>query len=210
MQPIRWRARTRAELEMVANPQSANQPECFPYVLYDTQTYVDNTTTSLTFFTSTNSDKTLSNMEGSGQLPDPQWFEIHYMTCDLLATPVVNAGHTAAALGNLQDVQLLMDVGRPTFTLTISNKNYGPLPLNTCAALGGATGFGWGTFTAEASVAYANNGIPGSGGFPWGGALVIPPKMGFNVVLNWAAAQDISGNVPIRMGLCGVLYRRVL
>lgn len=92
----------------------------------------------------------------------------------------------------------------------MSNKNYGPFPLMSCHSLGGATGVGYGTFTAEESIQQANVGIPGSGGFPFMGALVIPPKVGFGVTLNWSGAQTLTADARIRIGLAGVLYRRVL
>lgn len=208
---IKWAPMlTSGQLAAAANPQLANQPEAIPWILYDTQNYVSATTTSLSFFAATNNDKTMSNMESSGQLPDPQYLVCHYVTCDILALPQGTAGHAAAAAGPMNDIDLLLKNGRATFTLQMSNKNYGPFPLAACHSLGGATGTGWGTLTAEANVAVGNNGIPGSGGFPFLGAIVIPPKVGFGVTLNFAAAQTLSGNTNIRIGLAGVLYRRVL
>jgi hypothetical protein len=177
--------------------------------LYDTATYVSAATTNLSLFAQTNADKTLSNMESSGQLPDPQFLVVHYVTCDFLITPIANAAHAAAA-GVLNDIDLLLKAGRATFTFNMSNKNYGPFPLMSCHSLGGATGVGFGTLTAEASITQGNNGIPGSGGFPFMGSLVIPPKVGFGVTLNWSSAQTLSANALIRIGLAGVLYRRVL
>lgn len=205
---IRWAPTlSSGQLAAAANPQLANQPEAIPWILYDTQTYTDNSTTTLSFFSATNTDKTLSNMESSGQLPDPQYMVIHFVTCDFLGTPTTAAGGVA---GVLNDTELLLKGGRGTFTFTMSNKNYGPFPLMACHSLGGATGVGYGTFTAEESIQQANVGIPGSGGFPFMGALVVPPKVGFGVTLNWSAAQDTTADVRIRIGLAGVLYRRVL
>lgn len=210
---IRWAPTlSSGQLAAAANPQLANQPEAQPWILYDTQSYTSGSTTTLSFFASTNTDKTLSNMESSGQLPDPQYMIVHYVTCDILSVPSVTT--TAAATGALNDIELLLKAARATFTFQMSNKNYGPFPLRACHSLGGATGLiaAEGTETAPARniVQQANNGIPGSGGFPFMGALVIPPKVGFGVTLNFAAAQTLTGNTNICIGLAGVLYRRVL
>lgn len=205
---IKWApVMTSGELAAAANPASAGQPEAIPWFLYDTQNYVDNSTTRLQFFQTVQTDRTLGNMEAAGQLPDPQYFIIHYVTCDILRVPTTAAGGQDGAIN---DLELLLKSGRAIWTFNMSNKSYGPFPLTLCHSTGGTTGQGWGTFTAEESIQYANNGIPGSGGFPFLGALVIPPKVGFNVTLELAAAVNISADVYIRLGLAGVLYRRVL
>jgi len=208
---IKWApVLTAGQLQNAANPQSAGQPEAMPWFLYDSQTYTSGTTTSQTFFQTVQTDKTLGNMESAGQLPDPQYFIVHYVTCDILSSPVASAAGTAADAGPLNDIDLLLKAGRATFTFQMSNKNYGPFPLTLCHATGGATGIIAGTETAPKMIAQGNNGIVGSGGFPVLGALVIPPKVGFNIVTNFASAQTLSGNIVIRLGLAGVLYRRVL
>lgn len=209
---IKWApVLTAGQLAAAANPQAANQPEAMPWFLYDTQAVTSTVTTSLSFFTAVNADKTLSNMESSGQLPDPQYFIIHYVTCDILDPPIANAGHAASALGPVNDIDVLLKTQRATFTFSMSNKQYGPFPLTLCHGTGGATGNGTATYTAEASVWYGNNGIVGSGGFPFLGSLVIPPKVGFNVTVNFAAAPTITTSpLNVRLGLAGVLYRRVL
>lgn len=198
---------TAAQLAAAANPSTAGQPEAIPWFLYDTQTWTDNATVRSTFFGAANNDKTLSNMESGGQLPDPQYMIVHYITCDLLRLPTTAAGGVDGALN---DIELFLKGGRATFTFQMSNKAYGPFPLSLCHSTGGATGIGYGTFTAEESIQQSNNGIPGSGGFPFGGALVIPPKVGFSVVVETAAAVNMTADLSIRMGIAGVLYRRVL
>lgn len=201
---------TAAQLAAAANPSTPGQPEAMPWFLYDTQTITSGTTTSLSFFQTVQTDKTLGNMESAGQLPDPQYFIVHYVTCDILDPPVANAGHAASALGPVNDIDLILKQQRATFTFAMSNKNYGPFPLTLCHGTGGATGNGTATYTAEASIWYGNNGIIGSGGFPFLGSLVIPPKVGFSLSVNMAAAPTLSGNISVRIGLAGVLYRRVL
>jgi len=208
---IKWApVLTAAQLAAAANPLSAGQPEAQPWFLYDTQLITSGTTTSASFFVNQNADKTMSNIESGGQLPDPQYFIVHYVTCDILDPPVANAGHAATALGPVNDIDVLLKTQRATFTFSMSNKNYGPFPLTLCHATGGATGNGTATYTAEASIWYGNNGIVGSGGFPFLGSLVIPPKVGFNITVNFAAAPTLSGNINMRIGMAGVLYRRVL
>ena len=209
---IPWQpALTRGELDDLANPQSANQPEVVPWSLYDTQTIASAAAGPFTFFTALNTDKTLCNMEGPGQLPDPQYFIVQYVAADLLQVP------TATALANepneaLANVEKLLKTARATFTFNMSNKRYGPFPLTMCHATGGATfsGYGYGTAANGTSSGVVNNGVPGSGGFPFSGALVIPPKIGFDVTVNLAAAQTLSASVLLRMSLVGALYRRVL
>jgi hypothetical protein len=199
---------TSAQLMAASNPVNAGQPEAIPWFLYSTKTYTDNSTTRLTFFDSVENDKTLSNMETAGALPDPQFMIVHYVTCDILREPTTAAGGVDGAINDIE--LLLKATGRAIFTFKMSNKDYGPFPLTLCHSTGGATGVVAGTFTAEEQIQQANNGIPGSGGFPFGGALVIPPKVGFSVVLEVAAAVNLTADVRIRMGLAGVLYRRVL
>lgn len=208
---IKWApVLTAAQLAAAANPVSAGQPEAQPWFLYDTQLITSASTTSASFFVNQNADKTMSNMEASGQLPDPQYFIVHYVTCDILDPPIANAGHAASALGPVNDIDVLLKTQRATFTFNMSNKAYGPFPLTLCHGTGGATGNGTATYTAEASIWYGNNGIVGSGGFPFLGSLVIPPKVGFNITVSFAAAPTLSGNLNMRIGMAGVLYRRVL
>lgn len=198
------------QLAAAANPQSSNQPEALPWMLYDTISYVSGTTVSQTFFQSVQADKTLGNMESAGQLPDPQYFVMHYLTCDILQVPTIDAA--ADQVGALNNIDLLLKAARATFTFQMSNKFYGPFPLTLCHSTGGATGNGWGTNAAPNNIQFGNNGIPGSGGFPVLGAQVIPPKVGFSIIINYAAAQTLAGGtaVNIRFGMAGVLYRRVL
>ena len=198
---------TKSQLQAISDPQSAGQPECIPWILYDSATFTTNSTTSMTLFQTVQTDKTLGNMQSAGQLPDPQHFLLHYVTFDVLTQVTTTSGGVAGALN---DIELIMKVGRPTFTLTMADKQYGPFPLRACHALGGATGGAAGTWTAEENLSWANNGIPGGGGYPFGGAVVIPPKVGFSVRIDWAAVQVTVGSPVCSMGLAGVLYRKVL
>ena len=204
--------KTKAQLMRLANPEMANQPEVLPWILYDTQVFTSASTTSLSFFTTLQTNKSLGNMESAGQLPDPQFFEMHYIGCDIMRVVTTAAGATPGAIDDIQkvlfgDAGTGADAGR--FTFTMSNKRFGPFPLSFCHASGGATGFGWGTFTAEESLQYGNNSIP-DGGFYCGGTIIIPPKIGFDVTLDWGGTIPLASNVAVRMNLVGVLHRRVL
>lgn len=202
---VRFNAATRAQLRARSTPPSGASPEAIWHQLYDTQTYVDNTTTRLTFFQTTNVDATITNMPSAGQLPDPQWLTIYDITCDFLTQNTVGAVATVA--GEYNDLSLLLKVGRPTFTLTISDKRYGPYSLTCLHATGGPVG-GVDAGTAVEQHQWANNVF--SPGWTYQGSLIIPPKTNFNVEVVWAAAQDLTANVIIRMSLFGILSRRVL
>ena len=200
-------AKTKVQLLEQSNPASATQPEVIPWVLYDSQSYVSASTVTLAFFQTVQTDKSLGNMEGAGQLPDPQFFEIYRIGLDVLFRP---ATALAVSTGPLDDIAQLVLSGRGTFTLALSNKNYGPFPLSLLHASGGPTGFGWGTNTAPLQIEFANNGIF-DGGYPINGAITIPPKVGFSIVLNWPAALTLAnGNTFLRAWMAGPLYRRVL
>lgn len=207
---IKWApVLTAGQLAAASNPQSANQPEALPWVLYDTQAFTTAATTTQTYFQNVSADKTLCNMESAGQLPDPQYFIMHYITCDILAIPSVS--NTATIVGAYDDIDRFLKQGRATFTFQMSNKFYGPFPLTLCHSTGGATGMGWGTSAASNNFQVANNGVPGSGGFPVLGAQVIPPKVGFSIKVELAAAVTLNVSpLNVRIGMAGVLYRRVL
>jgi hypothetical protein len=212
MVTIPWQpALTVQELQGLSDPISAGQPEVIPWQLYDTQSLANAGAGPLVYFQTINSDKTLSNMEGPGQLPDPQYLIVQYVACDILvpATTTVLASEPQAGWA---DVTNILDVIRATFLMGMSNKNYGPFSLTMCHATGGATGAGYGYGSAANGTAstIVNNGNPGSGGFPFCGAVILPPKIGFNLTLAFAAAATLSATRQIRMSLVGSLYRRVL
>lgn len=210
---IRWQpVLNRDQLNAQSNPASIGQNEATPWFLYDTQDIVTAVTTQLTFFSTVQTDKSLGNMQSAGQLTDPQYLILHYVTCDLLQTPTL--GTAADKTGALNNIEEILKTARATFTLNISDKLYGPFPLTLCHATGGATGGFTGVNNTAAptinTFQFGNNGMPGSGGFPFLGAIVIPPKVGFSMTMNFGAAPTLTATVKARMGLAGVLYRRVL
>lgn len=196
---------TREQLVALANPSSAALPEALPYVLYDTLTYTDNSTVRLNFFQQVTTND-LTNMEIAGSLADPQFFRIYSIGMDILRDATTGAGVPAGAI---DDVHKLALTARAYWTFTMSQKRYGPIPLSFLHASGGATGMSAGTFAATTNIEFANNGVF-DGGYWVGGSLVIPPKIAFNLEVNWPAAVDLTADVKIRVWLAGVLFRRVL
>lgn len=193
-----------------ANPRSAGVPETIPHWLYATQTYTDNSTTQLTFFTDNQANRSLSNLQSGGSLPDPQYLTIFGIYCDIINATADTYVTTAAGgtSGAINDIGSLVMVALPRFVLRIQSKDYGPWPLSVCHATGGATGFGWGTFTAEESLQYANNGVMGKGA-EINGFITIPPRGDFSVTVDWNAAANITGDYRVRMTLFGLLSRAV-
>jgi hypothetical protein len=207
-------AKPRAVLEVQAKPESANQPEAVPWILWDTQLFTTASTTSLTYYQTVQSNKSLGNMEGPGQLPEPQYFEVVRIGADIQTPPSVASGATANDGALLNVYHLLFGDAYTTgaeqgiWTFKMSSKEQGPFPLSFLHASGGPTGYGWGTATN--SFNYANNGIIG-GGWPVNKSITIPPKINFSMVLTWGGTIAVTGGpIPIRIWMAGVLHRRVL
>jgi hypothetical protein len=198
--------KARARLIAIASPDQAGQPECNAWRLYDTQNATTATTPTLIFFQTVNVDKTLSNMEGPGQLPDPQFYEIAGFECDVLSAPV----SAATFLGPYNDIANLLFTTRGIFTFNMSNKRYGPWPLTAAHGTGGPVGVMSNNATPPIFSQAAVNGIF-DGGFWADKQIVIPPKIGFDTTLNFGAAVTLNlSPTPIRFVLWGVLHRRVL
>lgn len=204
-------ALSRQQLEAIANPTFVNQPEVVPWQLYDTQNIASAATGPFVYYQTINSDKTLSNMEGPGQLPDPQYLIVQYVAADILQIPTVTA-QAAEPAGAIPNIENILKTCRATFEFNMSNKRYGPFSLTMTAATGGATGFGYGYGTSAngTGVQWGNNGNPGSGGYPFSGALVIPPKIGFDITVRLSTAATLTATVGLRISMVGPLYRRVL
>lgn len=202
----------RAQLDAMANPSGGpKQPEAFADELWDSQPFVNATTLSLQFFQSAQSDKTLSNLTVPGQLPQPQYFIVHYVAVDILFPGVSFDATTVSptAPGNLNDIHLLINAARATLTLSIATKPYGPWRVRSCHSAGAPVGFLAGTWTAPVGAQYGHIG-PHDGGFCVNGGLIIPPATDFSAVMNFAAVQTLkNNNVQIQVGLYGVRYRKV-
>lgn len=185
-------------------------PEGIPHWMYDTQTYTDNSTTELTFFTAAQ-NLDLTNLRTPGGLPEPQTLYIHNIFVDYLGATAPYVSTAAGGVtGFIDDYGQLHVNGRGRLLLTISQKQYGPWPLLAFPGLGAINGFGWGTFTAEESLQYGHNALAvGSGRGVIGGAIIIPPKVDFQVTITWPAALNITGDARVRVTLHGALYRKV-
>jgi hypothetical protein len=200
-------AQSYADLKRAASPQRADAPEAYPDEIYDTQNFVNATTTTLSFFTNPNNDKTLTNMEASSQLQQPQYFLVHYITVDLLF-PALSTAVTQA--GNLNDVHIFLNAGRPIFTLTVASKPYGPWRVRSMHSAGGPVGFGWGQAPAAPNEQQYGHIGPHDGGFCVNGAILIPPSTTFTAVMTFSGVQTLNtNNLPIQVGLYGVRYRKV-
>lgn len=206
---------TLARLLSMARP-GANEAESYPDIKFDTVTYPAAGTARLTAFQNVAADPTISNMESAGSFPDPQWFQVYGIAKEYQAAGPSNIAPAAAGTnqtGILNDMDLLEKTQRATVTLTISNKNYGPWPLSAFHPLGGGIGFialGVDGGAGSGRAQQYGNGGPVDGGWWLNGEIAIPPKVGFSLVLNLAAAQAISVQTLIRFSLVGRLYRRVL
>jgi hypothetical protein len=194
------------ELASASAPSDARQPEAYSDILFDTQTYLDASTTELTFFGTAQANATLSNMAQGGSLGMGNYFSIDHITVDLWP----DAGWTTTTAGGVaglaDDIGLLLYQGRPVYTLTLDNKPYGQWPLLAAGGMGGVSVFGYGTFTAEESLQF---GQVKCGGHYIGQSLVIPPLVNWNFRVQWAAAQNLTDDYRVRLSLHGTRYRKV-
>lgn len=202
------RARPRAAVLAAATPPSGGSQEAIWDQLYDTQVYPAAGIRTLTFFTATNADKTLSNMEAAGQLPAPQTLQIHNICADIYPDAAGLSNNVAAtAVGNLDDSQKILFQARGTWTLTISNKQYGPYSLTALHGTGGPQGFIAG---AEVTlVQHARNEV--SPGWNYCGSIIIPEQTSFNITVNFQnTLVTVAAEHHIRLSLFGIKQRRVL
>lgn len=196
----------RKQLDEIANPVLMHQPEAIPHILYDTVVFTSATTLQQVFYRTQQSDPTMGNLQQAGALPDPQYFQIFNIGCDYLPA-VLGVSTSADNTGLLNDLAKIFLVARPTFTVTIADKNYGPYPLSVAHTSGGPVGALGGA--AVFDFQQGNNG-PADGGWNWYGSVVIPPKQNFFVQVNYAAVQTLqNGNPNIRFWMSGILHRAV-
>lgn len=203
-------------LMTLTDPMGRND-ETFPDIKYDTQQVpAAGGVTRLIYFQSVGTDPTITNMEGQGQFPSPQFFQIFGIAKSYLAAGPSNIVLPASGTnqtGILNDIDLVEKTQRAIVTLVLSNKNYGPWPLEAFHPLGGGVGF-----LAIAGESGAGNsraqqygqGGPVDGGWWTNGELVIPPNTNFQLIVTLAASQAISVNTNLRMALVGRLYRKTL
>lgn len=174
--------------------------EVVPYVLYDTVTYTDNSSTDLLMFNTVRATADLGNLQQPGMLPNPQSFLIQGIR---LYGKYTSAVQTTVAAQQWNDLILLVNTG--IFRLTIGEKRFGPFPLNYLSA---------GTYV-QGPLAGANSNFAGYmqvggpifGVFP---NLMIAPLQNFYVNLQWpAGAVDLSGNFILSVSFDGQMARAV-
>ena len=211
----RFQARSNAQVNAAATPPSGNAAEAIWHQLYDTQTFTSAATVTLTFFRAAVADQTLSNMPQGGVLPVPQTLQIYDITLDILSVLPVTLDTAVGPLttaGVLNDLSLVIfgSGQRPTWTLGISDKNYGPYSLTVLHGTGGPAGWGYGSSiaTSSGSIQYARN--EPAPGWNYYGNIIIPSQVNFSLVMNWAATATLTANKLLRTSFFGVLNRRVL
>lgn len=199
------RARPFAVENQKAIPPSGRSPEAIWHLIYDTKVYTDNATTSLNFFDSANvGTLDLSNMELPGQFPAPQVFDIHGIFCDLWTAAGVSTN--AATAGNVNDIMLLLFVGRPRWLLTIQQKNYGPYPLRALHGLNAPVGLLSQTVATVSQQQATNDRSPG---WNYNGSITVPANTAFQFNVTWAAAQDLTADWRVQISMTGKLSRAV-
>lgn len=209
---VRFKAANRAQLRVRSTPLSGASPEAIWWQFYDTQNYPLAGVINLNFFTGVNNDRTLSNMQAAGQFPDPQWLTLYDITLDLLTGPTVVSASPPTEAGQLNDHSIILKVARGTWTLSISDKRYGPFSLTLLHGTGGPVGdiFASVLGAGPSAVAqYANNTL--SPGWNYAGSLIIPPKTNFAYEVQFQPVlQPVSVITPLRLSQHGILSRRVL
>lgn len=195
-----------AAVDAAATPAAGTSAEVIWHQLYDTQTYTDAVTTRLEFFTQATNDRTLTNMPTPGILPRFQMMRIYNVCLDVLS--IIPVTTSATITGVLNDLALLL-IGsnqRPTWTLNISSKDYGPYSLSALHGTGGPDGFGFSGDGAEI-IQYARNACwPG---WNYMGRVTLREQVPFFVVATWAAAADMTEDKRLRLSFFGVLNRNI-
>jgi hypothetical protein len=201
-------AKSAEELRKITNPNDASQPESIPWVYYDTQNFLTASTAAISFFAVTNADRTISNLEQAGTIPDPYYFEIEAINLDYMVRPSAG-GNTA--VGTLDDLAQFLYTSRSTLEFSIAGKLYLRIPCSYLHASGGPNGTALAaTLTAPNLISFAVNGIV-DGGFYVGKKIVLPPKQSFQAqIIVGAASTLVTSPAPLRLSMAGVLHRRVL
>ena len=179
-----------------------------PSVLYDTEVYVDNTTTELNFFTDVEATRDLSNMTQPGMLPNPQSFLIECIQFFVkYEVQTADSGSAGDFASRVNDVALVSNTG--IAQLIISEKRYGPWPLWLLSA-GSFLQSSMTQAGAEAANLTQNYGQIGGPRYVLYPYLMISPLQRFQLDLLWpAGAVDTTANVTIQILFNGRLARAV-
>lgn len=196
-------------LRDLVRPAAPDQPISDPWFMYDTQTYAQAGSASLTFFKSTAAnlnDQSFSNF-ATGMLAKDEFFEIHRVFVFIHSVPNLNV--TAVITGAAQDVEILHKTARGNLRWTFAGREYGPFPLWAFGRAGGPTGQfeAFGTGTAANNIATSGN-TENNGGFPVLGSQIIPEQQQFSARMDFVSTA-ISAATNITVGLMGVYHRPV-
>lgn len=183
--------------------------EVIPGVLWDTQTYTDNVTTILPFFTSSPANESISNVNPPAMLPNPESFLIKniYWYVPIEITTDDQGAAAAAIPSPLNDIILLGNTG--ILKLFIGDKPYGPWPLYRlpCSTFPKGSIAAAGAEAANLLTMYGNTDGPQ---YPVLPPLLIAPNQKFRVSLEWpAGAVNLAANRTIKVGLDGQKSRGI-
>lgn len=202
------KAFTRQQLDQDAQPELYGQPEFIPWGYYDSQDFVTSFG-SVSFFASTNSDPTITNMTQAGAMPADQYFRPFCFTLDWLigATSITSSG----AVPIVDDLLGIQNTARSIFYFSISNKLYCQVGLHALHSSGGIyVSYQTGNPTGSGLGNYGMNWFP-DGGYWVNGAFVLSPRNSFTCAITPAAASvALSSTRKGRVTMWGPLGRRVL
>lgn len=197
------------QLGIDAKPNSS-QPEYFPMTWFDSQTFTSASTVgAVPFFSVTNNDPSLSNMQLAGQFPGGEYFDIGEFHVDVLERVTAETAGAAdtAAVGALDDLYQLLMSSRSLLTFSYRNKPYGPWPLAQHRPLGFVRANVAGAFLAATAVQFGGWDAVGN---VYEKSLTIAPTTKFGVVIGFPAALTLSqASAIIRVSMRGVHYRTV-
>jgi hypothetical protein len=182
--------------------------EVIPHMLYDTATYTDNTTTTLTFFTTNRATADLSNMQQPGVLQNGQTFLAQCISLYFkIQATTDDAGAAGAFASVINDIILMVNTG--IMRMVIGDKRYGPWPMWRLPAATFLKGLIASAGAEAANLVHDYGQLDGPlySLFP---NLVISPLQQFSVTLEWpAGAVNLTGNVVTQVLLDGQLARTI-
>lgn len=192
------------------NTANSNQPEFFPMEWFDTATFTSASTSgNVNFFSNTNNDLSLSNMQLAGQFANNEYFDLGEIHVDVLERTTAETAGAAdtAAVGAMDDLYQLMHSSRALITLNYRNKPYGPYPLSTCRPLGLPQVVTNGTFAAATAVQF---GGWNATGLVFEKTLTIGPGSKFGITIFYPATLTLSqATCQLRVTLRGQHNRTV-
>lgn len=199
--------RTLAQLQELTTPKAVDggNMETYRDQIYDTQTYLAAGSTTLPYFTTTNADLSLCNLTQAGTLPDPEFFQVYYIQCDVILAP---SSITVPLVW--RDMDRIVRAGRPILTFKLQGKDYGPWLLTSVHGTGAPIldGYSDGAGAGVVSTQAASNG-PIDGGFCQDGALWLTPKTSFSARITWGNPLAVAADTLVRVVLDGVRSRSI-